>query len=284
MTTITNNQSSHALAIVMANYNQSAYLRQAITSVLEQTCADWVLYILDDCSTDDSWAIINSFLPDPRIRAFQNPVNMGYLLSSQKLIQELAHEEWVSILDSDDLLDKNAVASFQQICTNNTNARFFYSQLQHIDSTGQALGIRFGKEIPKNSSHLLRPAISHWKIFQKSLFSELSGYNPTMQHAEDTDFLYRAEEITSPFFIPTVLYYYRRHPNSITNRSKSRILSGLNKHHAMWQAYNRRQTLQAPNLSKIAIAIRMLKAAGYALYNSEWQHALQFFKNLIKLV
>lgn len=62
------------ISVVLTSYNHAKYLREAIDSVLSQTFQDVELIIVDDCSTDDSWEIIQSY-SDPRIRAWRAPEN-----------------------------------------------------------------------------------------------------------------------------------------------------------------------------------------------------------------
>ena len=40
--------------IILPNFNKAEYLQEAIDSVVIQTFQDWKLYIIDDCSTDNS--------------------------------------------------------------------------------------------------------------------------------------------------------------------------------------------------------------------------------------
>lgn len=48
------------LAIIISCYNYAAYIEQAIQSVIGQGRDDCELVVVDDCSTDDSWEIIQS--------------------------------------------------------------------------------------------------------------------------------------------------------------------------------------------------------------------------------
>ena len=47
------------IAILMSTYNGSMYLKEQIESLIKQTFMDWVLYIRDDGSTDDTRDIID---------------------------------------------------------------------------------------------------------------------------------------------------------------------------------------------------------------------------------
>jgi glycosyltransferase involved in cell wall biosynthesis len=49
------------VSVIIPNYNHGKYLKQRIDSVLNQTYQHFELIILDDCSTDDSVAIIEAY-------------------------------------------------------------------------------------------------------------------------------------------------------------------------------------------------------------------------------
>ena len=56
---------SPKVSVIVPNYNHSAYLRERIDSILNQTYQDFELIILDDRSTDDSMSIIECYRHNP---------------------------------------------------------------------------------------------------------------------------------------------------------------------------------------------------------------------------
>ena len=60
------------VSIIMNVRNGAAFVREAIDSVMAQTLADWELIVWDDCSTDDSAAIVAGY-QDHRIHYFLSP-------------------------------------------------------------------------------------------------------------------------------------------------------------------------------------------------------------------
>ena len=55
------NQTDATVAICMATYNGERYLAQQIDSILKQTYEDWILFIRDDGSSDDTRNIIRQY-------------------------------------------------------------------------------------------------------------------------------------------------------------------------------------------------------------------------------
>ena len=87
------------VSIRLSSYNHEKYLRASIDSVLNQTYSDFIVYILDDASIDDSWNIIKSY-SDPRIRAFRNLTNQHGDFSS--FTSKIMIPEYAAVHHSDD--------------------------------------------------------------------------------------------------------------------------------------------------------------------------------------
>ena len=91
------------ISIITPSYNCSSYIASTIQSVISQTFTDWEMIIIDDCSTDDSVQLIQSFVElDPRIKLIQLTQNSGAAVARNKGI-ELASGRFIAFLDSDDL-------------------------------------------------------------------------------------------------------------------------------------------------------------------------------------
>jgi hypothetical protein len=73
------------VSVIFPVYNGQRYLRKAIESVLGQTCSEFTLLICDDCSTDNSLEIIQSYA-DHRIKLLQNSVNRALFPNSLTIL------------------------------------------------------------------------------------------------------------------------------------------------------------------------------------------------------
>lgn len=88
------------VTVAIPVYNGERFIKQAIDSVLNQTYKDFVLKIFDNCSTDCTSKIINSF-KDKRIKYVKNKNNIG-MLSNWKKALDSATSKYVALLFSDD--------------------------------------------------------------------------------------------------------------------------------------------------------------------------------------
>lgn len=89
------------VSIIMPSWNTGRFIAESIQSVINQTYENWELIIVDDCSTDDTDAVVASF-PDTRIRYLKNAKNSGAAVTRNRAMRE-AKGEWIAFLDSDDL-------------------------------------------------------------------------------------------------------------------------------------------------------------------------------------
>jgi len=89
------------ISVVMAAYNGAAFLRETIDSVLAQTMPDFEIVVADDCSTDDTLAVLAS-IDDPRLRVVRAARNGGPA-AARTLAMAHASGRFVAGLDQDDI-------------------------------------------------------------------------------------------------------------------------------------------------------------------------------------
>ena len=66
------------VSIITPAYNAERFLPQTIKSVQQQTHSNWEMLIVNDCSTDNTEAVIRSFQEkDNRIKYLKMPTNSG---------------------------------------------------------------------------------------------------------------------------------------------------------------------------------------------------------------
>lgn len=93
------------VSIIMPSYNTEKYILESINSVLSQTYTNWELIIVDDCSKDNTDAVVARF-DDDRIKYIKNEKNSGAAVSRNRALRE-AKGKWIAFLDSDDLWEKD---------------------------------------------------------------------------------------------------------------------------------------------------------------------------------
>ena len=90
------------VSVVMPSYNVAQWIEVAVRSVLAQTETDFEIVIVDDGSTDDTFALATRLSQeDARIRVVRNPRNGGRMMAMNYGLSE-ARGRWVAVLDADD--------------------------------------------------------------------------------------------------------------------------------------------------------------------------------------
>jgi glycosyltransferase involved in cell wall biosynthesis len=100
------------VTVITVTYNSALYVRDAIESVLAQTYDHFELIIGDDCSTDDTWKIIQEY-KDDRIIAYRNEKNIGEYPNRNKAISK-ASGKYLTFIDGDDILYPHALAIYTE--------------------------------------------------------------------------------------------------------------------------------------------------------------------------
>jgi len=89
------------VSVVMAVYNGAAHLPETLESLRAQTLTDWELIAVDDCSSDDSVAVLQGF-DDPRVRVIRSTENGGPVVARNRAFAEV-RGRYVAGLDQDDI-------------------------------------------------------------------------------------------------------------------------------------------------------------------------------------
>ena len=126
------------VSIIMPSWNTGRFIAESIQSVINQTYQKWELLIVDDCSTDNTDAVVASFT-DERIRYFHNDHNSGAALTRNYALRE-AQGEWIAFLDSDDLWLPEKLE--KQLDFMNQNGYVFsYHEYVKIDEESRPLNV-----------------------------------------------------------------------------------------------------------------------------------------------
>ncbi|MEA5061259.1 MAG: glycosyltransferase family 2 protein [Erysipelotrichaceae bacterium] len=209
------------VSIVMPLFNSEKYISSTIQSVISQTCRDWELIIVDDCSTDRSLELAKMFAKDEsRIIIRTLPKNSGSSAARNEGIS-VARGRYLVFLDSDDLLDSN----------------FLEKQVSFIESKKCAVITAGYRRNTENSStnFIPREKITYHTLLKGNDISCLSSmidlsitgkqyFDVTLLKSEDYLFWLTLVKSNSPAYSnQEVLATYRLHSNSKNGDKKSLI-------------------------------------------------------------
>ena len=99
------NTNAPVVSVVIPMYNAAKYIGECLDSLLMQTFTDFEVIIIDDCSTDNSCAVVESFVKKfgGRLRIHGNKKNSGAAASRNNGLM-ISRGEYIFFMDSDDLL------------------------------------------------------------------------------------------------------------------------------------------------------------------------------------
>lgn len=103
------------VSILVAAYNAAATLPCCLDSLCAQTVPDIEILCVDDCSTDNTLALLRKrAAEDARIRVFQTPENSGQAVARNLALQH-ARAPFVCMVDADDWLSPDALEQALQV-------------------------------------------------------------------------------------------------------------------------------------------------------------------------
>ncbi len=225
--TRTNNyQQSRApkVSICIPTYNRREYLKETINSILAQTYKNYEIVIVDDGSTDGTEDMIKK-LDFPVTYYWQE--NAGDAAARNKLI-ELAKGEYMSFIDSDDLLIPNAIERMVNAMEAETEDVIVYGSYFRIDQNGNIYGKCKRKLHSGNiTEHLFETILVHacGSMFPKKILKEPIVFDTSLKVCSDYDLWlslslnYRFISLDHPTF------KRRRHLNNLSISSFENCLT-----------------------------------------------------------
>jgi glycosyltransferase involved in cell wall biosynthesis len=209
--------------------------------VRRQSLSELELIVSDDASTDDSARIIGEAIAgDPRIRLVRSTQNSGPAAARNKALA-LARGDWIAVIDSDDLMHPDRLKRLVEAAQRD-GADIAADDLVEFDGVSASVrlltGIRARAPFWVDIRDYLRlnmfygpgPALGYLKpLFRRCpCFDPPARYDESLRIGEDFDLVLRLLQAGKRFRVyPSALYYYRRHPTSISRRLNEAVLIAL---------------------------------------------------------
>ena len=166
------------ITVLMALFNAEKFVGKAIQSVLNQTCKNFEILVVDDASTDNGIDAVLSF-NDPRIKIIRNDKNSGAAHSRNIGIQNI-NTEYIAILDLDDIFYPTKLEEQIRFLDSHPNFAAIGTWTEVIDSEGIKTGVVWkNKMTPENISLtlLFHNCISHSSALIRRVALDGKKYN-----------------------------------------------------------------------------------------------------------
>jgi glycosyltransferase involved in cell wall biosynthesis len=210
-------QEQPLFSVIMPNFNNGKYIKEAIESVLAQTYPNWELVIVDDASTDNSLDIIKVFMNNGKIKLITNDINKG-VANAARLAVENSSGEIIGTLDSDDVLVEDALMVMVDEHRNSPEHGLIYSNHYICDKNlGRCREAAWIGPLPDDmclqdvflGSQDGMTVSTHFRTFKRSAYDKTEGYDIALLCYEDRDLYYKLDKVTEIKGINRCLCSYR---------------------------------------------------------------------------
>ncbi|MBU3822737.1 glycosyltransferase family 2 protein [Flavobacteriaceae bacterium XHP0103] len=218
------------LAILMPTYNAAPYLVESISSILNQTFSDFDFYIYDDCSTDNTAALISGY-KDPRLHYIKNDKNLGIAQTLNKGLDALLpNYRYIARMDADDWAYPMRLEKQMSYLQQHKAVAMCGTQGYWVKD--MALNPESGWTYPTRHEYisyylLFTATFGHSSLIISSAFFNKNKlrYDETIKTCEDWDLWIRVVKLGKAVNLPDFLMKYR-----ILNESNHRALETKNQH------------------------------------------------------
>jgi glycosyltransferase involved in cell wall biosynthesis len=207
------------VSVAMPVYNSEKYIRQAIDSVLAQTCSDFELVIVNDGSSDRSKEIILSYA-DERIRYMENEKNLGIVKTRNRCIEHSAGK-YIAVLDNDDIALPSRLEEQVRFLEANNDYGVCGSFYWIIDGKGKLIS---KKILPVTDREvktylLFDNCFCNSSVMIRSELLKERPYAEGLDKIEDYYFLYMVSKFKKLTNLPVFATQYRVHGKNVSIES-----------------------------------------------------------------
>lgn len=180
------------ISVIIPTYNVELYVEKAINSILNQTYSNLQIIIIDDCSTDRTYEIVQNVSKlDPRVLILRNKIN-SKIVKTLNYGLEYARGEYIARMDGDDICSADRIEKQYSFLINNPEYSLVGNHVYTINENDEKIGhVKFPTDFLtiKKTIKLTSPVLHIW-LAKSEVYKELKGYRE-IPGAEDYDFLLR---------------------------------------------------------------------------------------------
>jgi len=190
---IMNTLTSPLISIIVATYNASACITQALESIINQSFQSWECIVQDGGSKDNTLSILQKYASlDNRIKYYSEP-DKGIFDALNKGIQK-AQGQWIYVLGSDDILNSNAFTLINNYLNEENDIVYGKIEIVFPNKSKKIVS-------PQNIRSIRYMMIANHQsiIMKKALIDKLNGFNDVYKISADFDLVQRAYLLKSKF-------------------------------------------------------------------------------------
>lgn len=220
------------LSVVVPAHGVERYVRTCLDSIISQTLDDLEIVVVNDCSPDDSEAIILEYQArDERIRYVSHSENLGLGGARNTGIRH-ASGEWITFVDGDDFVDVGCYESALATIDRYRADGAVFPVTKFDDETGAEDHASFPFNAPFDNPTRFETGVPYFrtigptvcnKVFRRSDLIEHGIWFPERLKHEDEEFSFKYVAAVRPLLVRDAShrYHYRQRPGSIMQSASS---------------------------------------------------------------
>lgn len=223
------------VSVCIPAYNNAAYIKETIDSILKQTYENIELVICDDKSTDATAAVIEG-IKDSRIKLYKNDKNLGMSGNWNNCLKK-CQGEFIKLVCADDILREDCLEKEVQALLENPSAVLAESDTKLLDLDGKAKGFykRYKTHGLEDGRKIARAGFfvknyfgaPQANTFRRSAMEQAGGFDSWYTYILDYDFWVTLACMGDVYIIHEPLNYFRVRNDSNTgevmNGSKTNV-------------------------------------------------------------
>lgn len=219
----------NTIHILMSTYNGQDYLEEQLESICNQSIQNWVLYICDDCSVDNTLEIAERYAQKHTNKIFvmKNDKNIGAKRTFARLVREVREAGDYAFCDQDDIWCENKLELMQKRLRieeeNKNEPLLIYSDASLVDANGVVIGESLvcssGLYLPQRnvfeyllSCNVVQGAAMFWNEKLHQIVRDI----PKQALMHDWWVAMAAAGNGKIIFMPEKLSMYRQHTDNVT--------------------------------------------------------------------
>ena len=229
-----------AVSVVIPMYNAEKYIDECLESLLAQTFQDFEVVVVDDCSTDNSVAVVENYAPkfNGRLKLSRLEKNCGTPAVPRNKGLQLSRGEYIFFVDADDLLTLTAMEELYTLAKNFEAEVVYCERFYFVDmNTGKVFISNDKKaalvDLPtwesKNLAQRVERILSKqiwlmpWnKFVRRNFLLENDLFFPHCKISEDDIWTYGLFFHTKNFLrVPNIVYVWRKLENSTMHSKRT---------------------------------------------------------------
>ncbi|NQT30024.1 MAG: glycosyltransferase [Candidatus Saganbacteria bacterium] len=123
------------VSVCIPVYNTEKYIGESVNSILNQSYKDFEFVIVDNCSTDATFEILES-IKDPRIKLYRNDKNIGSPQNWNRCL-ELATSEYIALYHADDIYSPTILEEEVKLMDKHHEVGVVFAFVEYLNQSGR---------------------------------------------------------------------------------------------------------------------------------------------------